>query len=115
VIKQDLIDAGYHEYSSGTKLKGEDYYLAKIFKDEIGKKYQITFYVFDWSKYPQHIGERLSFMPVLYLYGKDITFDTETTVNADSSKVTLVEIESYCLGLWRQHGEHYHSIYGEES
>lgn len=110
MTEQDLIDRGYKKYNPSTKFKNEDHQMAKMMRNEHGKMFQIVIYVYDWSKYPQHIGEKISFMPVIYLHGiegNDHSFDTETILNIDSSKVTIEEVESFCLGLWRNHGEIY--------
>jgi hypothetical protein len=64
---EDLVKVGYCEFSGGRMHHDCDIYYAKSFKDKHGKKYQIVFYMYDWSKYPHFVGRNpISFMPEIY-------------------------------------------------
>lgn len=115
--EQDLLNAGYHKYTQPKAMKYEDYYYGKSIKDDVGHKYQILVYVYDWTKYTGHIGEKVSFMPVLYLHGKEEepqSFDVEITMNIDSSIVILETIEKYCHDAWCDHGMVYAKKWDKE-
>lgn len=104
---EDWIAAGYKrfEFSDRTLNKLADFGLQKRFDDEEGKKYFITVYVYDWSKYPQHHGDPFGFMPdVQFRLGNDApTFDITMNGTFD---IAIVEKEM--KRLWEHFGKPYY-------
>ena len=71
LTEQDFINQGYKKFTQKF-LNQADFGLQKLIKDEKGKKYYITVYVFDFSKFPGYTHEqRYSFQP-------DVQFKTQS-------------------------------------
>jgi len=60
---QDWLDRGYRRFEIADYMrsinKNADFMLQKRFDDERGKKYYITVYCYDRSRYPEHAREYL--------------------------------------------------------
>jgi hypothetical protein len=71
LTEQDFINQGYKRFTQSF-LNKADFGLQKLIKDEKGKKYYITVYVFDFSKFPGYDCEnRYGFQP-------DVQFETQS-------------------------------------
>lgn len=107
MIPEDWITAGYRRFELCDRLlnKSADYGLQKRFDDAQGKKYFITVYVYDWSKYPQRHGERFGFMPTVnFNLGNDEPF-YDITING-TFDIAQCEIEME--RLWIHFGMPYY-------
>jgi hypothetical protein len=89
--EQDFIDAGYKKFHQ-TFHNNADFGLQKLIHDEKGKRYYITVFVYDWTKYPQfqHI-HPFGFQPeVQFKLPSGIYLDVSQLVNNDT---TVKQIE----------------------
>lgn len=95
---QDWLDRGYIQFPQQGEFNNADFGLQKRIDDEHGKKYFITVWVYDWSKYPnvyQH--RRYSFEPDLQFklpdgmyFNVKLLLDNEATV--ESVEKTIEEM-----------------------
>lgn len=90
---ENFIDAGYKRFSN-SNLNKSDFGLQKLISDEIGKRYHITVWVYDWIKYRQfEYSVKLTFSPDVQLQLKNnMYFDVKMLLNTDS---TVEDIESF--------------------
>jgi hypothetical protein len=104
---QNWIDAGYRKFNH---VYNGDYGLQKLIKDEIGKRYFITVYVYEWFKYPNFAGTRkVSFAPTV-----QFCFDIKPTVNIDliiNENTLIEEVEDVFNGYWEFNGKPYYEYY----
>lgn len=111
----DWLNAGYKRYeipSYSEAYKLADFFLQKCLTDDVGKKYHITVYVYDRSRYPdypEHYTEQYGFMPVGHfsLAGIDSPF-FEVSMNGT---FTNEECESWFDKLWVVFGKPYYREY----
>lgn len=101
---EDWLAAEYRSFDTRNE-KLSDFGLQKRFDDEKGKKYFITVYVYDWIKYPQHIGERFGFMPTVNfnLGGDNPFFDVSMNGTFD-----IAQCETEIERLWVYFGMPYY-------
>ena len=59
--------AGYRCWASKGASLNADCFWQKSFKDELGIKYHIEFYEYDWSKYERHPTKDISYEPQVHL------------------------------------------------
>jgi len=115
LIVQDWIDQGYKKFHSTFK-EYSDYGLQKLIKDEVGKKYFITVWVYENSKkgYFREGMQPTSFSPEVQfrMYKKD---DEELpTVNMDfimDKNSTIQQIEDMIEGYWQYSNNPYYEVY----
>jgi hypothetical protein len=114
LIVQDWIDLGYKKFNSTFK-EYADYGLQKLIKDEVGKKYFITVWVYENSKkgYFREGMQPTSFSPEVQfrLYKND---EELPTVNMDfilNSASTIKEIEDMIEWYWLYSGKPYYEVY----
>lgn len=99
VTEKDFIDAGYRRFNPYGH-KSADFGLQKLISDDHGKKYYITVLAYCWTKYPQHAGEPISFMPdVQFRIEKHSDAEYFFTINMGGS-LSVEIIESECEKLW---------------
>jgi hypothetical protein len=99
---------GYKEYKGGVAHKDSDKYFAKSFKDNIGKKYQIVFYYYDWTKYPHYNGSHPdSYMPEIYFRLSDDVSVFHTFAGYNSVEY----VEEYAEKMWVFLGRPYLDTY----
>jgi len=90
---------GYKKYKGSEMHKGCDEYYAKCISDEIGKRYQIVFYEYDWSKYPQFKGRNpISWMPEIYYRLNDDVSVYHTFAGFNNS---IEYVEKYADEMWQ--------------
>lgn len=104
---QEWIDRGYRHYEVSENSREfnrlADFILQKRFDDEVGKKYYITVYCYDRSKYPDHALEhvkdlpRYGYMPTVHLALRD----NQPFFNVEMNGITSIdEVESYMEKFW---------------
>jgi len=111
---QDWINQGYKKFTSAHK-EYADYGLQKLIKDEIGKKYHITVWVYENSNkgYFREGMQEVSFAPdVQFRIHKE---DEELpTVNMEfilNNSSTIQEVQEMIEGYWLSSGKPYYEVY----
>lgn len=114
---EDWIAAGYRSYPA-TGRRSEDQVLQKLVGDHRGRRYYITVYVYDRSRYMQHLGPdaqlgmpRWAFMPEVQFQGRDGAPTFDITMNGDFS---IVDVDVYYEQFWRQLGCPYYELWEAE-
>lgn len=114
---QEWIDRGYRRYevpeNSREFNKLADFILQKRFDDEVGKKYYITVYCYDRSKYPDHALEhvkdlpRYGYMPTVHLALRD----NQPFFGIEMNGITSIdEVESYMEKFWLMLNKPYYEL-----
>ena len=116
IAVEEWIANGYRRYEvlhAKELHKLADFILQKRFDDEVGKKYFITVYCYDRSKYPQEMSAHIKNLP-RYGYMPVVNFnlgDNMPFFNIEMNSVKSIdEVEDYFEGFWR----HLKSPYYEE-
>lgn len=97
---KDFTDSGYKQFPTRS-LNNSDFGLQRLIVDEMGKRYYITVWVYDWTKYPQfnHMN-KITFSPdVQFRLQNDIHFNVQMLNNPDS---TIHDIESFYSEMWER-------------
>lgn len=112
MTEQDLVDAGYKLYTGGAaKLKCADRYYAKMMTDDIGKKFQMVIYVYDYTgREPDW--PKVSFMPDVQFNSDDTGRCVDITLH-NRPEYTIESIELYYDTLWTFHGKPYYEKWGQ--
>lgn len=97
---KELKEYGYIRYDGGKIRHNCDEYFSKTIKDDIGKKYQIVFYKYDWGKYPNFLGHSpISYMPEIYF-----CIDEELDINVFHTFAgfndSIKYVEEYAEKTW---------------
>lgn len=113
LTEQDFLDAGYKRYNQSHR--SSDYMLQKRIDDEVGKKYFIDVYVYDWRKYKDRNPslQDFGFAPEVQFRGFDddkMTANVSFIVNDNS---TIAEIEKEFEDMWEYLGKVYYSKWRE--
>lgn len=97
---KDFTDSGYKQFPS-SGLNNSDFGLQKLISDDFGKRYYITVWAYDWSKYPQYNHPRkISFSPDVQLRLENGTnIDVQILLNPDSS---IQDIQSFYNEMWEK-------------
>lgn len=107
--EEKLLAAGYKLYRGGAaQLKHADRYYAKMLTDEIGKRFQMVVYVYE---YPQKFPET-SFMPEVQFHNREDDLCVDITLH-NRPEFDISFIESYYTDLWVFHGRPYYEKWGE--
>jgi len=108
----DFIKAGYKRFKSGD-WNSSDFGLQKLYSDEKGKKYFITLWVYDFSKYKNFTDEnKIRFSP-------DVQFsmnngERRITINLCINDDDTVEyIEKFYEDLWNSFNCDYYQKWDE--
>ena len=103
MTEQELLDKGYRRYKGGAIHKNSDCYYAKSISDAIGKKYQIVFYFYDWSKYQHFNGPNPnSWMPEIYFcLAEDDDFGINLFHTFAGFKDSIEYVEEYAEKTWK--------------
>jgi hypothetical protein len=104
LVEQDFIAAGYGRFKQ-PNLNQSDFGLQKCIRDDRGKKYYITVWVYDWSKYQGIYTTRpMSFEPDLHFKlpcGLHMNFqlllDNNSTIECIENKVEEIWVKLGCL------------------
>lgn len=108
---KDWIDAGYKRFELTDRLlnKNADFGLQKSFRDEQGKKFYITVYVYDRDKYPnKYKVDRYGFMPTANF---DLR-DNQPFFNVDmNGTFTIEECEAWFERMFEFFGRPYYALY----
>jgi len=112
VMLDDWIAAGYKrfELNESPLNKSADFGLQKLFRDDIGKRYYITVYVYDRTRYPGYpwhdaIPEPYGFMPTAQFHIKEESAFFNVEMNG---KIDIAEMEVWFEGLWNLFGKPYY-------
>lgn len=109
--EEDFLINGYKRFDGGSaQLKHADYLLQRCIRDEIGKKYFITVYVYDFSRYNQPHLKGLSFMPDVQFREGGVCPTIDVTYIDDES-TTLESMETFFENLWVHLGKPYADRY----
>lgn len=111
---QDWIDAGYNKFKlNGLEDKHADYGLQKLFKDDKGKRYYLTVYVYEnfnkayFKTYPDL--QRYSYMPdVQFLRENSFGFNLQLLLPENAA---IAEIEQQIELMWKAVGEPYYEYW----
>jgi len=108
----DWIAAGYKRFKlHHTALdKNADFGLQKLFHDDSGKRYYITVYVYDRTRYPgypwnEEAPDPYGFMPTAQFHINDEAAFFNVEMNG---KFTLAEMEDWFNRLWELFGKPYY-------
>ena len=100
----DLEAAGYRKYTGqAAKLKSSDFYYAKTFTDEKGKKYQMVVYVYTY-------GGAYSFMPDVQFNRREDDFCVDITYHTRQN-TPLADVEAYYEKQWLNHDSPYYDLW----
>ena len=111
----EWLSAGYKRFELHDKSlnKLADFGLQKLFRDDTGKRYYITVYAYDRSRYPGYpwedaLPEPYGFMPTaqfnLTLGEHRVFFNVEM-----NGKIDIAEMEVWFELLWEMFGKPYYS------
>lgn len=112
----DWLSAGYKRFEfskEGDIFKSADFGLQKLFRDDTGKRYYITVYVYDRTRYPGYpwneaLPAPYGFMPTaqfnLILGEHRVFFNVEM-----NGKIDIAEMEVWYELLWEMYGKPYYS------
>lgn len=109
----DWTERGYRRCEVGPNReinKLADFLLQKRIDDDIGKRYYITVYCYDRSRYPDYMQDHMSavgFMPTAHM-SIDSGPHFEFTVNACDS---IDPVETYFDQFWRVVGQPYYELF----
>ena len=92
---QDFLDRGYKRFEDKSGFNTADFGLQKRIDDHKGKKYFITVWAYDWTKYKGiHITSAMSFEPDLSFKLQDggyinfkLLLDSNSTIDYIESKI----------------------------
>ena len=108
---KDFTDSGYKQFPR-SGLNNSDFGLQKLISDDLGKRYDITVWVYDWAKYEKYnLPYSISFAPDVQLkLQNDMHFNVEMLLNPDS---TIADIESFYNDMWEKFNCQYYERWGE--
>lgn len=108
---EDWIEKGYRRFNEVKHMTNADFGLQKCIRDDKGKKYYITVYVYDNSKY-NHIDcfkrNPWSFAPDCQFCGPLLTTNIELILSETS---TIEDVEKHMESLWIHTGSVYYDTY----
>lgn len=111
---KDWMAAGYQRWETSCKEihKLADFGLQKLIRDDLGKKYHITVYVYDRTKYPGYPWldtdpNPYGFMPTIQFTIPDGVF-FDLTMNGE---FTIRRVEDELENLWEHFGRPYYELY----
>jgi len=111
ITPQEWIDAGYKKFSQPHGLNSADFGLQKLFRDDTGKQYYLTVFVYEnynKSYYEQHkeYMNTWSYAPDLQFNPKNkMTMNVELLMDNES---TIQDVEQQVHELWVMLGEPYY-------
>lgn len=108
---EDFESAGYKRFALRTFTKNADFGLQKLFRDDDGKRYYITIYVYDRTLYPGYPWQEstpspFGFMPTAQFVIGQAFFGVEM-----SGEFSVEECESWFDKLWVTFGRPYYERY----
>lgn len=108
----DFLLNGYKRFDScgSVALKYANYLLQRCVRDDKGKKYYITVYVYDYSKYDFTSPQPLSFMPEVQFREDGVCPTIDVTYHDDES-TTLESLEAFFESMWVHLGKPYDERY----
>jgi hypothetical protein len=108
----DFLLNGYKRFDGGSaQLKFANYLLQRCVRDDVGKKYYITVYVYDYSQYNHPHLKGLSFMPEVQFREEGVCPTIDVTYHDDES-TTLESLEAFFDSMWAHLGKPYDERYG---
>lgn len=115
LTEQDFLDAGYKKFQQAKEtIKMADWGLQKCIRDDLGKRYHITIYVYSYAKY-QHRTPGLKdfgFSPEVQFREGELynTVDVSYHTNDDTK---VFEIEQFFADIWETLDCPYYERYEE--
>jgi len=114
ILPQEWIDSGYVKFSQPQGYNSADYGLQKLFKDELGKQYYLTVFVYENYKksyYEQH-KEHMN----TWSYQPDLQFTPEgkLTMNIEflmDNGSTIQDVEDQVQELWVSLNKPYYELW----
>ena len=117
MTNNDWLEAGYKVYTTPRLDVNRlaDFILQKRFDDEEGKKYYITVYAYDWSKYPPpHNKAGVGYMPTAqFNLGDDKPFFNVEMNGLHSWTGDVSAVEDWFEALWKLFGCPYYEKWEE--
>ena len=111
---EDLANNGYRLYIGGAaKLRHADRYYAKMLRDDIGKKYQIIVYIYDWTKVEGIHRPESGFQPEVQFHNREIDLCVDITLH-NRPDFSVEYVEAYFERMWAAHGQPYYEVYYDE-
>lgn len=115
----DWITAGYKQFDIGESSihNSADFGLQKLFSDEIGKRYYITVYVYDRSRYPgypwnESEPQQYGFMPTSHFRLGGYEDYRYPFFNLEmNGTFTISECEDWFNKAWEMFGKPYYEKY----
>lgn len=105
--ESDFLLNGYKRYDGGSSsLKSADYLLQKCIRDDNGKKYYITVYVYDYTRYNHPHLTGLGYMPDVQ-FREDGVCPTVDITYHDDKDTTLESLEAFYESMWDHLGKPY--------
>ena len=113
----DWLSAGYKRFEMNNSPinKSADFGMQKLFSDDTGKRYYITVYVYDRSRYPGYPWGKddepqYGFMPTThYTVGKDDEYNYPFFNLEMNGTFTIAEAEAWFEKAWEMFGKPYYS------
>ncbi len=115
LTEEEFLLNGYKRFDGGSAiLKHADYLLQRCIRDEKGKKYYLTVYVYvrNYSRYISSDDKRLElgFMPEVQFREDGVTPTIDVTFHNDES-TTLESMEAFFESMWVHLGKPYADRY----
>ena len=112
----DWIAAGYKrfELDNSPINKLADFGLPKLFRDDTGKRYYITVYVYDRTCYPGYpwndaMPEQYGFMPTAQFHvGEEGSYEQPFFNIEMNGRFTITEAEEWFAKIWELFGKPYY-------
>ena len=106
---ESLLAAGYKAYgkSGAARFKNADDLYQKCIRDDKGKKYYITIYMYDWRETVLPY-RKINFMPEVQFRDPSDKCPTIDVTYFDDKNTTVESLESFFDSLWVWHGSNYY-------
>jgi len=114
ITPQEWIDAGYKKFSQPQGYNSADFGLQKLFRDDTGKQYYLT--VFVYENYKKDYYERNKEYMNTWSYAPDLQFNPKgkMTMNVEllmNNESIIPEVEQQVHELWVMLGKPYYELW----
>lgn len=114
MTEDGLLNSGYKLYKGGAaKLRHADRYYAKMLRDDIGKKYQIVVYIYDWTNITGGHRPEQGFQPEVQFHDRETDLCVDITLH-NRPGFSVEYVEAYFDRMWAAHGHPYYEVYDGE-
>ena len=112
----DWIAAGYKRFELNTAPlnKNADFGLQKLFRDDTGKQYYITVYVYDRTRYPGYPWDSkddapYGFIPTAHFFVGEEGAHSQPFFNIEmNGRFNITEAEEWFAKIWELFGKPYY-------